>query len=95
MAACAAKTMAQHRFDKVWAPDPLTYENVCVILAAILGRTPARVGASLVHPFNRAPVDFASSFAALSHLAGRMKPNRIVRHRKKNHLRRAAQTIKR
>ena len=70
MAAYAAKAMAQHRFDKVWVPDHLTYENVFVILAAILGRTDAQVGTSVVHPFGRTPVDLASSFAALSHLAG-------------------------
>lgn len=70
MAAYAAKAMAQHRFDKVWVPDHLTYENVFIILAAIVGRTDAHVGTSVIHPFSRTPVDLASSFAALSHLAG-------------------------
>ena len=70
MAAYAANAMAQHRFDKVWVPDHLTYENVFVVLAAILARTDAHVGTSVVHPFSRTPVDLASSFAALSHLAG-------------------------
>ncbi|MGE5218676.1 MAG: LLM class flavin-dependent oxidoreductase [Chloroflexota bacterium] len=70
MAAYAAKAMAQHRFDKVWVPDHLTYENVFVTLAAILARKDAQVGTSVVHPFSRTPVDLASSFAALSHLAG-------------------------
>jgi 5,10-methylenetetrahydromethanopterin reductase len=70
MAAYANKAMSQYAFDKVWVPDHLTYENVFVILAAILARTDARVGTSVVHPFSRTPVDLASSFAALAHLAG-------------------------
>lgn len=70
MAAYANKAMLQYAFDKVWVPDHLTYENVFVILAAILARTDARVGTSVVHPFSRTPVDLASSFAALAHLAG-------------------------
>jgi 5,10-methylenetetrahydromethanopterin reductase len=70
MAAFAAKAMAQHAFDKVWVPDHLTYENVFVILAAIIARTNAQVGTSVVQPFSRTPVDLASSFASLAHLAG-------------------------
>ena len=62
--------MAQYAFDKVWVPDHLTYENVFVILAAIIGQTDAHVGTSVVQPFSRTPVDLASSFAALAHLAG-------------------------
>ena len=70
MAAYAEKAMSQYAFDKVWVPDHLTYENVFVILAAIIGRTHAHVGTSVIHPFSRTPVDLASSFASLSHLAG-------------------------
>jgi alkanesulfonate monooxygenase SsuD/methylene tetrahydromethanopterin reductase-like flavin-dependent oxidoreductase (luciferase family) len=70
MAAYAARAIAQHAFDKVWVPDHLTYENVFVILASILARTNAHVGTSVVHPFSRTPVDLASSFASLAHLAG-------------------------
>jgi len=70
MAAYAEKAMSQYAFDKVWVPDHLTYENVFVILAAIIGRTNAHVGTSVIHPFSRTPVDLASSFASLSHLAG-------------------------
>lgn len=70
MAAYAKKAMAQHAFDKVWVPDHLTYENVFVILAAIVGQTHAHVGTSVTHPWARTPVDLASSFAALAHLAG-------------------------
>ena len=70
MAAYAKRAMAQHAFDKVWVPDHLTYENVFVILAAIIGQTDAHVGTSVVQPFSRTPVDLASSFAALAHLAG-------------------------
>ena len=70
MAAYAKKAMAQHSFDKVWVPDHLTYENVFVILAAIVGQTHAHVGTSVTHPWARTPVDLASSFAALAHLAG-------------------------
>jgi len=70
MAAYAKKAMAQHAFDKVWVPDHLTYENVFVILAAIIGQTSAHVGTSVTHPWARTPVDLASSFAALAHLAG-------------------------
>ena len=51
-------------------PDHLTYENVFVILAAIIGQTNAHVGTSVTHPWARTPVDLASSFAALAHLAG-------------------------
>jgi alkanesulfonate monooxygenase SsuD/methylene tetrahydromethanopterin reductase-like flavin-dependent oxidoreductase (luciferase family) len=70
MAAYANKALAQHAFDKVWVPDHLTYENVFVILAAIIARTGAHVGTSVTHPWARTPVDLASSFAALAHLAG-------------------------
>jgi 5,10-methylenetetrahydromethanopterin reductase len=70
MAAYAKKAMSQYAFDKVWVPDHLTYENVFVILAAIIGGTDAHVGTSVTHPFSRTPIDLASSFAALSHLAG-------------------------
>jgi len=70
MAAYAKKAMAQHRFDKIWVPDHLTYENVFVILAAIITQTGAHVGTSVTHPWARTPVDLASSFAALAHLAG-------------------------
>jgi 5,10-methylenetetrahydromethanopterin reductase len=70
MAAFAARAMAQHDFAKVWVPDHLTYENVFVILAAIIARTDAHVGSSVVQPFSRTPVDLASSFASLAHLAG-------------------------
>lgn len=70
MAAYAKKAMDQYSFDKVWVPDHLTYENVFVILAAIVGQTHAHVGTSVTHPWARTPVDLASSFAALAHLAG-------------------------
>ncbi len=70
MAAFAAKAMSQYGFDRVWVPDHLTYENVFVILAAIICRTGAHVGTSVVQPFSRTPVDLASSFASLAHLAG-------------------------
>ena len=66
----AARAVSQYRFDKVWVPDHLTYENVFVILAAILSQTDANVGTSVVQPFSRTPVDLASSFASLAHLAG-------------------------
>jgi len=71
MAAFAQKAMSLYPFDKVWVPDHLTYENVFVILAAIINRTEAHVGTSVIHPFSRTPVDLASSFASLSHLAGK------------------------
>src|SRR5258706_208807 len=70
MAAYAQKAISQHQFDTVWVPDHLTYENVFVILAAIISRTEAHVGSSVTHPWARTPVDLASSFAALAHLAG-------------------------
>jgi alkanesulfonate monooxygenase SsuD/methylene tetrahydromethanopterin reductase-like flavin-dependent oxidoreductase (luciferase family) len=70
MADFAARAMSQYAFDKVWVPDHLTYENVFVILAAIIARTGAHVGTSVVQPFSRTPVDLASSFASLAHLAG-------------------------
>ena len=70
MATYAKKAVDQHAFDTVWVPDHLTYENVFVILAAIIGQTNAHVGTSVTHPWARTPVDLASSFAALAHLAG-------------------------
>ena len=70
MAAYARRAMAQHAFDKVWVPDHLTYENVFVILAAIIQQTNAHIGTSVTHPWARTPVDLASSFASLAHLAG-------------------------
>ena len=70
MAAFAKKALARYSFDKVWVPDHLTYENVFVILAAIISETSARAGTSVVQPFSRTPLDLASSFAALAHLAG-------------------------
>ena len=70
MAAFAKKALARYPFDKVWVPDHLTYENVFVILAAIISKTSARAGTSVVQPFSRTPLDLASSFAALAHLAG-------------------------
>jgi 5,10-methylenetetrahydromethanopterin reductase len=69
MADFAARAMAQYGFAKVWVPDHLSYENVFVVLAAIIARTHAHVGTSVVHPFSRTPVDLASSFASLAHLA--------------------------
>ena len=44
MAAYAKKALEQYAFDKVWVPDHLTYENVFVILAAIISpyRRPCR-----------------------------------------------------
>ncbi len=70
MAAFAKKALARYPFDKVWVPDHLTYENVFVILAAIISETSARAGTSVIQPFSRTPLDLASSFAALAHLAG-------------------------
>jgi len=70
MMAYANKALSQHAFDTVWVPDHLTYENVFVVLAAMIGGTAAHVGTSVTHPWARTPVDLASSFAALAHLAG-------------------------
>lgn len=69
-AAYAKRALSQYPFDKVWVPDHLTYENVFVTLASIIAQTSAHVGTSVTNPFCRTPVDLASSFAALSHLAG-------------------------
>jgi 5,10-methylenetetrahydromethanopterin reductase len=70
MADFAAKALSQYAFDRIWVPDHLTYENVFVVLAAIIARTGAHAGTSVIQPFGRTPVDLASSFAALAHLAG-------------------------
>jgi alkanesulfonate monooxygenase SsuD/methylene tetrahydromethanopterin reductase-like flavin-dependent oxidoreductase (luciferase family) len=40
--AAYAKALDQHAFDKIWVPDHLTYENVFVILAAIIAGTGAQ-----------------------------------------------------
>lgn len=70
MARFAKMALAGHDFDKIWVPDHLTYENVFVILAAIISHTDGHVGTSVTHPWARTPVDLASSFASLAHLAG-------------------------
>ncbi|MBI3000851.1 MAG: LLM class flavin-dependent oxidoreductase [Deltaproteobacteria bacterium] len=70
MVAYAKRALSQHPFDKVWVPDHLSYENVFVTLASLIMETSAHVGTSVAQPFSRTPVDLASSFAALSHLAG-------------------------
>jgi alkanesulfonate monooxygenase SsuD/methylene tetrahydromethanopterin reductase-like flavin-dependent oxidoreductase (luciferase family) len=64
------RALSQYRFEKVWMPDHLTYENVFVTLATLILQTSAHVGTSVAQPFSRTPVDLAASFAALSHLAG-------------------------
>lgn len=69
-AAYAQRALSQFPFERIWIPDHLTHENVFVTLAAILARTSAHVGTSVTNPFCRTPVDLASSFAALTHLAG-------------------------
>lgn len=70
MAAFAARATSQYEFDKIWVPDHLTHENPFVVLAAIIARTGAPVGTSVIQPFSRTPLDLASSFASLAHLAG-------------------------
>lgn len=69
-AAYAKRAMAQHRFERLWVPDHLTHENPFITLAGILAATGANVGTSVTNPVCRTPVDLASSFTALSHLAG-------------------------
>lgn len=70
MARFARLALAGYGFDKIWVPDHLSYENVFVILAAIISQTEAHAGTSVTHPWARTPVDLASSFASLAHLAG-------------------------
>jgi 5,10-methylenetetrahydromethanopterin reductase len=69
-AAFAKRAMSQHPFERLWVPDHLTHENPFVTLAAILAETRAHVGTSVTNPWCRTPVDLASSFNALAHLAG-------------------------
>lgn len=69
-AAYAKRAMSQHPFERLWVPDHLTHENPFVTLAAILAKTRAHVGTSVTNPVCRTPVDLASSFSALAHLAG-------------------------
>jgi 5,10-methylenetetrahydromethanopterin reductase len=69
-AAYAKRAMSQHPFERLWVPDHLTHENPFVTLAAILAETRAHVGTSVTNPVCRTPVDLASSFSALAHLAG-------------------------
>jgi alkanesulfonate monooxygenase SsuD/methylene tetrahydromethanopterin reductase-like flavin-dependent oxidoreductase (luciferase family) len=69
-AAYARRAMSQHPFERLWVPDHLTHENPFVTLAAILAETRAHVGTSVTNPWCRTPVDLASSFSALAHLAG-------------------------
>lgn len=69
-AAYAKRAMAHYPFARLWVPDHLTHENPFVTLAAILAETRADVGTSVTNPVCRTPVDLASSFSALAHLAG-------------------------
>ena len=69
-AAYAKRAMSQYPFARLWVPDHLTHENPFVTLAAILAETRADVGTSVTNPVCRTPVDLASSFSALAHLAG-------------------------
>jgi 5,10-methylenetetrahydromethanopterin reductase len=69
-AAYAKRAMSQHPFARLWVPDHLTHENPFVTLAAILAETRAHVGTSVTNPVCRTPVDLASSFSTLAHLAG-------------------------
>jgi alkanesulfonate monooxygenase SsuD/methylene tetrahydromethanopterin reductase-like flavin-dependent oxidoreductase (luciferase family) len=69
-AAYAKRAMSQHAFERFWVPDHLTHENPFVTLAAILAETRAPVGTSVTNPWCRTPLDLASSFSALAHLAG-------------------------
>jgi alkanesulfonate monooxygenase SsuD/methylene tetrahydromethanopterin reductase-like flavin-dependent oxidoreductase (luciferase family) len=69
-AAYAKRAFSQYAFDRVWVPDHLTHENALITLAAIIAQTSAHVGTSVTNPFYRTPVDLASSYSALSHLAG-------------------------
>ncbi|HSE84611.1 MAG TPA: LLM class flavin-dependent oxidoreductase [Candidatus Binatia bacterium] len=69
-AAYAKRAMSQHPFERLWVPDHLAHENPFVTLAAILSETHAHVGTSVTNPWCRTPVDLASSFNALAHLAG-------------------------
>ncbi|HEY1232250.1 MAG TPA: LLM class flavin-dependent oxidoreductase [Candidatus Binatia bacterium] len=61
--------MSQYPFERIWVPDHLTHENPFVTLAAIIAETRAHVGTSVTNPVCRTPVDLASSFSALAHLA--------------------------
>ncbi|MET0643783.1 MAG: LLM class flavin-dependent oxidoreductase, partial [Candidatus Binatia bacterium] len=67
----AKRALSQYPFEKVWVPDHLTHEHALITLAAIIAQTQAHVGTSVTNPFCRTPVDLASGFAALSHLAER------------------------
>jgi 5,10-methylenetetrahydromethanopterin reductase len=69
-AAYAKRAMSQYPFERLWVPDHLTHENPFVTLAAIVAETRAHVGTSVTNPVCRTPVDLASSFSALAHLAG-------------------------
>ncbi|MPZ76290.1 MAG: LLM class flavin-dependent oxidoreductase [Deltaproteobacteria bacterium] len=69
-AAYAKRAMSLHSFERLWVPDHLTHENPFVTLAAILAETKANVGTSVTNPVCRTPVDLASSFSSLAHVAG-------------------------
>lgn len=69
-AAYAKRAMSQYPFERLWVPDHLTHENPFVTLAAILAATRAHVGTSVTNPVCRTPLDLASSFSALTHMAG-------------------------
>src|SRR5262245_45054775 len=67
----AKRRVSQYPSEKLWVTDPLADAHALISLAAIVTQTQAHVGTSVTHPFCRTPVDLASGFAALSHLAQR------------------------
>jgi 5,10-methylenetetrahydromethanopterin reductase len=59
-------------FKQVWVNDNLCQRNIFVVLTAMAGQAPIKLGTSIVVPYFRNPVDIADTLAALSELtAGR------------------------
>ncbi|MBM4298405.1 MAG: LLM class flavin-dependent oxidoreductase, partial [Deltaproteobacteria bacterium] len=57
-------------FAQVWINDNLGQRNIFVVLAAMAAKVPIKLGASIIVPYFRNPVDSADSLAAISELVG-------------------------
>ena len=55
-------------FEQVWINDNLCQRNLFVVLSAIAACVPIKLGASIIVPYFRNPVDIADTVAALSEL---------------------------
>jgi len=55
-------------FQQIWATDNLCVRNLFVVLSAVAARVPIRLGAAVLVPYFRNPVDVADALATISEL---------------------------